>query len=146
MSACRWANAGCFPLASKVFITQEMRRNHGQTFAGHLGSGWLRHANGESCWPSQAPCEGSQDWTLTDVASCFLSLESAIGHPYPETWGRIFPWALGLLSPSCPFCPQTAICWKDRQLNQAFHSCVRSVKPSCLRQQWKLELQRKAVV
>lgn len=123
-----------------------MKRNQGQIFARHLGPGWFRHANGESCWPSQAPCEGSQDWTLKDVASCFLSLESATGHPHPGIWGRILPWALPLLSPSHPFCPQTAICWKDRQTNQAFHSWVGSVKPSHLRRRWKPKLQRRAVV
>lgn len=77
---------------------------------------------------------------MQQAASFPFSVPSDIltQEPGPE----FFAWALALLSHSGPFCPLTATCWKDRQINQAFHSWVRSVKPSCLQQRWKLKLQK----
>lgn len=95
-----------------------MKRNQGQTFAGHVGPGWLGRGHGTSCWPSQAPSRGSQDCALAEVASSFLALERCHrASPPRDLAGGDFSLGLGTTLPFMPF-PPSASKWLDRQTDK----------------------------
>lgn len=95
-----------------------------------------------SCWPPPKAVKivPQQMWQ----APAF-PLRDAIIHPHLEIWGGIFLLGFSSILPFVPFLP-SASNQLDKQTNQASHFWVRSVKPSCLLLQWKLKLQREAVV